>query len=249
MLRGARITAGVPHRFETASSAARSDGHLCAERARWRARGECIICAGVVDLCTTQKHREQPWRARRRVPAEGLGMIRGMELVSLWARLIGPKDLTDRSILRFHRLVEYTPFVAALAAAVVLTVFDFGHNVDTSLMPTIAQVLPVLFLAQVVDVGFFAARIVAEVGPDPVDRELARRYVGISAQAGLVGFLAAEGAALFGVAYGATTFTVSCSIATGSLQALDLAFGPNLRGRFAPTALGRMVHARKRPSS
>jgi hypothetical protein len=167
-----------------------------------------------------------------------------MKLFATWARFIGPKDLTDDSILWFHRRVEYQPLVAALVVAIVLSLFDVGSTVDKSLMSTLAQVLPVLYLAQVVDIGFLAQRLAKEAGPGSARQEIARRYVGITAQATLIAFLAAEGAALYGAAYGATTFTVSLSLATGSFQALDIALGSQLRGPFRPTALARMINGR-----
>jgi FtsH-binding integral membrane protein len=174
-------------------------------------------------------------------------MIGGMRLVN--QALGGPGDLSDRSILRFHRRVEYAPLVTGLLLAIVAAVVDFGGTFNNALMPTLAQVLPVLFLAQLVDSAFFAQRLSKEMDADDADQELARRYLSITALASLTAFLLGEGAALYAVAFGASAFTVTLVIAVGVLQALDLALGPQLRGSFRPTALKRMIDARNRERS
>lgn len=165
------------------------------------------------------------------------------------ARLIAPRDLTDEGVLRFHRTVEYAPLLLVVAAALVAAVITDGREVAESFMPTVAQIVPVLFLAQLVDNAFFAQRVATEIGDRQVDRALAHRYVSESARSAALAFFLAESAALYGTAFGATTITVVLALGVGAFQVLDLALGVGLRGAFRPTALGRMIERRNRAGS
>jgi hypothetical protein len=165
------------------------------------------------------------------------------------ARLIAPRDFTDESVLRFHRTVEYAPLLAVLAAALAAAALTDGPEVEASFMPTVAQIIPVLYIAQLVDNGFFAQRLAAEVGDRQADRALAHHYVGETARSAALAFLLAESAALYGAACGATTFTIVVALGVGVSQVLDLALGVGLKGAFRPTALGRMIERRNRAES
>jgi hypothetical protein len=161
-------------------------------------------------------------------------------------RLLAPEDFSDRRIIRLHRQIEYGSLLVVVTACVLIALLtDAGRDVAPSFMPTVAQIVPVLFIAQLVDNAFFAQRLATEVGAADSERELAHRYLTVTAKATLATFLVAEAAALYGVASGATTLTVALVIGAGVLQALDLALGVGLRGAFRPTALARMIALRK----
>ena len=157
-------------------------------------------------------------------------------------RLIAPRDPSDEGFLRFHRRVEYAPLLAILAVALVMSLLTDGREVADSFMPTVAQIIPVLFLAQLVDSAFLAQRLAAEIGDRQADRALAHHYVSETARATALAFLLAESAALYGVAFGATTLTVTIALGLGAFQVLDLALGVGLRGAFRPTALASIRH-------
>jgi hypothetical protein len=128
-------------------------------------------------------------------------------------------EVTEKSILQLHRRTEYTPLVLLVGIAGFLAIMtSSGRCVGSSFMPTVAQILPVLFLAQIVDMGFMASRVSDDIGKSPSDMRLASRYMGISASSMLIAFLIGEGAALWGVANGPTTLLVTLPLLMGFLE-------------------------------
>jgi hypothetical protein len=155
------------------------------------------------------------------------------------------RGFSDRGILQLHRRMAVAPFAAILIAATLASLLtSWGHGVGETFMPTLAQVLPVLFLSQLIEAGFMAQRLSREVGDSPADAALMQQYIGISAAACLSMFLLGEGMAFIAVANGPSTFTVTLALLTGIVQAMDLTLGVVFRGGFGKTAFSRMLDIR-----
>jgi len=149
--------------------------------------------------------------------------------IQLFAPRLEQEKFSDDAIVQFHKRVEWKwPILIFSVSLLASLIPGLGSDVSDSFMPVVAQILPVLFLAQVVESGFHARRLTDEVGKSHA--ELVWRYVGASAQVSFLVFIAGEGAALFAVAKGANTFCVLFSLLVGILQAADVSFSIRIRG-------------------
>jgi hypothetical protein len=160
-------------------------------------------------------------------------------------QLLAPRlsggEWTDEGILQFHRRMEMMFVGIVLVVALVgSAVTDFGSRAGDSFMPTVAQILPVLYLGGIVESGFQAQRLAEEL---PDDRALVGRYMGISAGADFLSFVVGEAAALYALSADPSTFTVLLVLGAGLNQTLDLTFSALIRSGDR-LALTRMVERR-----
>jgi hypothetical protein len=163
------------------------------------------------------------------------------------ARFLGPPvqaaGFNDEAIVQLHRRViwlEHIPLVVAIAASVVFS--EAGGSVNDSFMPTVAQVLPVLFLAQVVELQFHARRLVDELGDDYAS--LVMQYMSVSARALFFTFMTGEAAALYASAKEPSTFLIVSALAVGVHQVIDLSMSFRIRGG-DQLSLRRMVERQR----
>lgn len=172
------------------------------------------------------------------------------KIPGMWRRILAPGlvsgNRSDKSLLQLHRRTEVLWVLPILPLAFAVSLFtDFGRFAGASFMETVALVLPLLFLAQVVERGFVSQRVVEEDCQTDDDKVFARQYVGTSATVALVAFLAGEATALAGVSAGPTTFTVIAALAIGIWQSVDLTFSFQTRG-LGGLAVGTMLDMRRR---
>jgi hypothetical protein len=163
--------------------------------------------------------------------------------MEMFSRVVSPRlhsgTVDERAFLQMHRRIEYGLLLLALiAAAFAAFVLNLYGPAGPDLLPAVAQVLPVLLIAQVVQIEFKAGETAKQIaGRQP---EFVRRIRGIDSKAVFFTFVLGEGSALTGIAYGPATFWVAMALLTGLLQLWDIALGINARaeGRFS---LVRMV--------
>jgi hypothetical protein len=148
--------------------------------------------------------------------------------------------LTDDQIVAFHKRIELQlPVCIFLAAGIAALLPNVGGKVSEALMPTVAQILPVLFLAQIVEEGFHAQRLARELGSDHQD--LSRRYQQGSNAVCFLMFMAGETAAVIATAKGPASWSVVLALLVGIYQAFDLSYSPLIRSGGVPLSLKRMV--------
>lgn len=166
---------------------------------------------------------------------------------SALARRLGPAlqagRFSDEAIVQLHRRMiwlEQIPLVVAIVLSIAFA--EAGGSVNDAFMPTVAQVLPVLFLAQVVELQFHARRLVDELGNEYA--HLVMRYMSVSARAVFFTFMAGESAALYASAKEPSTFLVVSALTVGVYQVVDLSMSFRIRGG-DQLSLRRMVERQR----